>query len=181
MVGGLGNDTLNGGIGKDVLQGGAGADELNGGAGNDTFVYTSFTQSCRDAMDSIINFTRTTSSGLDQISLSKNNVKLSPNLYNAGSLSASDTSSLALSATINSLFVDKDRLQAGNQAIAANDAVLFTMGTTNSAVSPLTTYLLVASGSSPDGANDFLAKMPTSMASLPVGQVLASNANYIFA
>lgn len=181
MVGGLGNDTLNGGIGKDVLQGGAGADELNGGAGNDTFVYTSFNQSSRDSMDSIINFTRTVSSGLDQIRLSSNNVQLRPNLYNAGSLSASDTSSLALSATINSLFVDKDRLQAGNQAIAANDAVLFTMGTTNSSVNPLTTYLLVASGTAPDSANDFLARMPTSMASLPVGQILAANANYIFA
>jgi VCBS repeat-containing protein len=181
IVGGLGNDTLNGGTGKDVLQGGAGADELNGGAGDDLFVYTSFNQSTRDAMDSIVNFTRTASSGLDQIRLSKNGVQLTPNLYNAGSLSTSDTSSLALSATINSLFLDKDRLQSGSQAIVANDAVLFTMGTTNSSASPLTTYLLVASGTSPDSANDFLARMPTSLASLPVGQILVNNGNYIFA
>jgi hypothetical protein len=181
LSGGHGNDTLSGGAGNDVLQGGAGSDELNGGAGNDTFIYTSFTQSNRESLDSIVNFTRTSTSGLDLIRLSKDNILLSPNLYNAGSLSTSDTSSSALTATINSLFVDKNRTQSGNQSMVANDAVLFTMGTTSSTVSPLTTYLLVASGTSPDSSNDLLIKMPTSLASLATGQILSSHSSYLFA
>jgi Ca2+-binding RTX toxin-like protein len=181
LIGGLGNDILSGGAGKDFLQGGAGADELNGGAGDDTFVYTSFTQSNRQATDIISNFTRTTASGLDQIRLSRNDVLIKPNFFHAGAFSSSDTSSLALTATINSLFVDKDRSQSGNQAIGANDAVLFTLGSASSITNPLTAYLLVASDTSADSANDLLVRVPTTLASIPAGQIQTGSSYYIFA
>ncbi|CAN7628905.1 calcium-binding protein [Pararhizobium sp. LjRoot238] len=45
LSGGRGDDALSGGSGADKLHGGLGVDKLFGGAGNDTFVYTSATQS----------------------------------------------------------------------------------------------------------------------------------------
>ncbi|MEI7781973.1 MAG: calcium-binding protein, partial [Planctomycetota bacterium] len=56
LTGGGLDDILLGGGGNDVLIGGLGADTLTGGAGNNTYRYTSLTQSLTTALDVITSF-----------------------------------------------------------------------------------------------------------------------------
>jgi Ca2+-binding RTX toxin-like protein len=72
LDGGNGNDTLNGGNGNDVLVGGTGLDILTGGAGNDTFRYTSVSESLPGLVnrDVIVDFVGNGRLAGDQIDLS---------------------------------------------------------------------------------------------------------------
>jgi len=56
LHGGEGDDLLVGGSDDDILIGGAGSDTLSGGAGRDTFVFTTVSDSTREASDWIMDF-----------------------------------------------------------------------------------------------------------------------------
>jgi Ca2+-binding RTX toxin-like protein len=158
LIGGSGNDILNGAAGNDVLRGGMGADQLTGGTGSDTFEYTSFAQSTRGSatQDYIVNFDL----GSDRIKLPS----LPGSFFNAGAITAT-----TLDAAITSLYVDKNRALAGNQAMASGDAVLFSYKATGALLA--TTYLMVAAGNSANTSADLFIRMGSGLTGVAVGQV----------
>jgi hypothetical protein len=85
-------------------------------------------------------------------------------------------------AAITSLFADKDRSTAGNQAVAAGDAVLFTIGNT---LTTRKTMLMVAANTDPTSPNHLFLTINSGLESLTgatetPGQILSSNPNYLF-
>lgn len=71
LTGGSAHDTISGGAGNDTLVGGANSDELFGETGNDTFAYTSTSDSNVAGFDTIHDFTSVNGEGSDdQIDLS---------------------------------------------------------------------------------------------------------------
>jgi len=69
LTGGAGNDTFVGGTGNDTLTGGDGVDRLTGGTGNDTFVFSTTNQTPPATPDTVTDFTRSGSGGVDKIDL----------------------------------------------------------------------------------------------------------------
>jgi Ca2+-binding RTX toxin-like protein len=158
LIGGSGNNNISGGAGNDLLRGGMGADTLTGGTGSDTFEYTSFAQSTRGSatQDYIVSFDL----GSDRIKLPS----LPGSLFNAGAITATN-----LDAAITSVYADKNRALAGNQAMASGDAVLFSYKATGAVLA--TTYLMVAAGNSANSSSDLFLRMGTGLSGVAVGQV----------
>lgn len=121
-----GNDTLTGEAGNDILSGGVGSDALSGGAGADRFVFArtraALQTSRLRSLDRVSDFSF--SQG-DRFELDFDNNLATPNLprgfFNAGQLS-----DRTLAAAVRSAYADKNQRQQGNQALGANEAVLFT-------------------------------------------------------
>jgi Ca2+-binding RTX toxin-like protein len=158
LIGGSASDNITGGLGNDVLKGGLGADQLNGGTGSDTFQYGSFTESTRGtaSQDYIVNFDL----GSDRIKLAS----LPGSFFNAGAITAT-----TLDAAITSVYADKNRALAGNQAMASGDAVLFSYKATGALLA--TTYLMVASSTTPNSSSDLFIRMGSGLTGVAVGQV----------
>jgi autotransporter-associated beta strand protein len=122
LIGGSAADTINGdpaGLigGGDAITGNGGADILTGGAGPDRFRYLSFSDSTLNSTDRIRDLTLT-GSDQDRIALAA----LPSALWNTGAITPT---SPTLASAVAAAFADKDRLTAGNQALAAGEAVLF--------------------------------------------------------
>jgi hypothetical protein len=85
-------------------------------------------------------------------------------------------------AAIISLFADKDRSTAGNQAVAAGDAVLFTIGNT---LTTRKTMLMVAANTNPTSPDHHFLIINSGLDSFTratgtPGQIMSSNPNYLF-
>ncbi len=158
LIGGSASDLITGGIGNDRLKGGMGGDQLNGGTGSDTFEYGSLSESTRGTtnQDYIVNFDL----GSDRIKLPS----LPGSFFNAGAITAT-----TIDAAITSLYVDKNRALAGNQAMASGDAVLFSYKATGAFFA--TTYLMVAAGNSANSSADLFIRMGSGLTGVAVGQV----------
>ncbi|MEI6615285.1 MAG: cadherin-like domain-containing protein, partial [Cyanobium sp. ELA507] len=158
LIGGSASDLITGGIGDDRLKGGMGGDQLNGGTGSDTFEYGSLSESTRGTtnQDYIVNFDL----GSDRIKLPS----LPGSFFNAGAITAT-----TIDAAITSLYVDKNRALAGNQAMASGDAVLFSYKATGALLA--TTYLMVAAGNSANSSADLFIRMGSGLTGVAVGQV----------
>ena len=158
LIGGSASDLITGGIGNDRLKGGMGGDQLNGGTGSDTFEYASLSESTRGTtnQDYIVNFDL----GSDRIKLPS----LPGSFFNAGAITAT-----TIDAAITSLYVDKNRALAGNQAMASGDAVLFSYKATGALLA--TTYLMVAAGNSANSSADLFIRMGSGLTGVAVGQV----------
>jgi hypothetical protein len=127
LIGGSGADTINGdpaGLvgGADAITGGPGADILTGGPGADRFRYPSFSHSTFNSTDRIRDL-NLTGSDQDRIALAA----LPTALWNTGVVVAASPTT-ASSAT--KAYLDKDVTTAGNQALAAGEAVLFAYDST---------------------------------------------------
>jgi hypothetical protein len=78
---------------------------------------------------------------------------------------------------ITSLFADKDRSTAGNQAIVSGDAVLFTIGNT---LTTRKTVLMVATNTDPNSPNHLFLTINSGLeiltaATASPGQIVSSN------
>ena len=124
-----GNDRLLGLAGNDSLTGGRGGDRLRGGLGADRFIYAAgsqrnaLQQSLLSSPDRIFDF----SSGEgDRIQLDFDNnpatIDLPTRLFNAGRQRGS------LADAVRSAYRDKNQQRSGRQALRANEAVLFSRG-----------------------------------------------------
>jgi hypothetical protein len=175
LTGNAGNDRLDGGDGNDTLIGSLGADILVGGAGADVFQYTSLSESTRASMDQITAFQL----GVDKIKLPNG---LPTSFWNAARTVESLGTLASPQAAITSLFADKDRSTAGNQAIVSGDAVLFTIGNT---ISSRKTVLMVAANTDPTSPNHLFLTINSGLDSFTgatgtPGQISSSNPNYLF-
>jgi hypothetical protein len=127
LIGGSAADTINGdpaGLigGGDAITGNGGADLLTGGAGPDRFRYLSFSDSTLNSTDRIRDLT-VTGSDQDRIALAA----LPSALWNRGAITPT---SPTLASAAAAAFADKNVLTAGNQALAAGEAVLFAYDST---------------------------------------------------
>ena len=127
LIGGSGADTINGdpaGLigGGDAITGNGGADLLTGGAGPDRFRYLFFSDSTLNSTDRIRDLTLT-GSDQDRIALAA----LPSALWNTGAITPA---SATLASAAAAAFADKNVLTAGNQALAAGEAVLFAYDST---------------------------------------------------
>ena len=127
LIGGSAADTINGDPagqigGGDAITGNGGADILTGGAGPDRFRYLSFSDSTLNSTDRIRDLTLT-GSDQDRIALAA----LPSALWNTGAITPG---SPTLASAVTAAFADKDGLTAGNQALAAGEAVLFAYDST---------------------------------------------------
>ena len=127
LIGGSAADTINGdpaGLigGGDAITGNGGADILTGGAGPDRFRYLSFSDSTFNSTDRIRDLTLT-GSDQDRIALAA----LPSALWNTGAITPA---SATLASAAAAAFADKNVLTAGNQALAAGEAVLFAYDST---------------------------------------------------
>ena len=127
LIGGSGADTINGdpaGLigGGDAITGNGGADILTGGAGPDRFRYLSFSDSTLNSTDRIRDLTLA-GSDQDRIALAA----LPSALWNTGAITPA---SATLASAAAAAFADKNVLTAGNQALAAGEAVLFAYDST---------------------------------------------------
>ena len=175
LTGNAGNDRLDGGDGNDTLIGGIGADILTGGAGADVFQYTSLSESTRASMDQITAFQL----GVDKIKL-PNGLPIS--FWNAARTVESLGTLANPQGAITSLFADKDRSTAGNQAIVNGVAVLFTIGNT---LTTRKTVLMVAANTNPTSPDHLFLTINSGLDSFTgatgaPGQILSSNPNYLF-
>ena len=175
LTGNAGNDRLDGGDGNDTLIGSLGADILVGGAGADVFQYTSLSESTRASMDQITAFQL----GVDKIKLPNG---LPTSFWNAARTVESLGTLASPQAAITSLFADKDRSTAGNQAIVSGDAVLFTIGNT---LTSRKTVLMVAANADPTSPNHLFLTINSGLDSFTgatgtPGQISSSNPNYLF-
>ena len=175
LTGNAGNDRLDGGDGNDILIGGPGADILIGGTGADVFQYTSFSESSRASMDQITAFQL----NADKIKLPNG---LPTSFWNAARTVESLGTLASPQAAITSLFADKDRSTAGNQAIVSGDAVLFTIGNT---LTTRKTVLMVAANTDPNSSDHLFLTINSGLETLTAataspGQILSSNSSYLF-
>jgi len=127
LIGGSGADTINGdpaGLigGGDAITGNGGADILIGGAGPDRFRYLSFSDSTLNSTDRIRDLTLA-GSDQDRIALAA----LPSALWNTGAITPA---SATLASAAAAAFADTNVLTAGNQALAAGEAVLFAYDST---------------------------------------------------
>jgi autotransporter-associated beta strand protein len=127
LIGGSAADTINGdpaGLigGGDAITGNGGADILTGGAGPDRFRYLSFSDSTLNSTDRIRDLTLT-GSDQDRIALAA----LPSALWNTGAITPA---SATLASAAAAAFADKNVLTAGNQVLAAGEAVLFAYDST---------------------------------------------------
>ncbi|GAB4459889.1 MAG: hypothetical protein OHK0037_06110 [Elainellaceae cyanobacterium] len=127
LVGSTGGDTLLGNDGNDLLWGGAGKDVLTGGAGADTFVYVGATLKSALAgtrlarPDRITDFSPAQG---DRLLIEVNGESVLPKkLFNAGTVQVG-----TLKGAIAAAYADKNQRQAGKQALAIGEAVLFSWG-----------------------------------------------------
>jgi Ca2+-binding RTX toxin-like protein len=171
LTGNAGKDRLDGGDGNDTLIGGPGADILVGGAGADLFQYTLFSESTRGAnMDQITAFQL----GVDKIKLPDG---LPTSFWNAARTVESLGTLASPQEAITSLFADKDRSTAGNQAIVSGDAVLFTIGNT---LTTRKTVLMVATNTNPNSPDHLFLTINSGLETLTAataspGQIVSSN------
>jgi Ca2+-binding RTX toxin-like protein len=173
LTGNAGNDRLDGGIGNDTLIGGIGADILIGGTGADVFQYTSFSESSRTSVDQITAW----DINVDKIKLPNG---LPTSFWNAARTVESLGTVANPQGAITSLFADKDRSTAGNQAIVSGDAVLFSLDPSNRK-----TVLMVAANSDPTSPNHLFLYINAGTTSLTgpagvPGQILSTATNYFF-
>ena len=151
-----GNDNLFGYFGTNTFNGGSGADNLVGYSGQDTFVYSPFTDSVLNSMDTISRFSSVEN---DRIELLSN---LNPtNLFYAGIITATSVSNAVTTAYGNA--------NGSGTALGANEGVLFRYGTSSY-------YLGVNDSNTAFGATtDLLIKIsslvnaPTTPGALTVG------------
>jgi autotransporter-associated beta strand protein len=127
LIGGSAADTINGDPagqigGGDAITGNGGADILTGGPGADRFRYTVFSDSTLSSTDRIRDLTLT-GNDQDRIALAA----LPSALWNTGVIRPT---SATLANAVAAAFADKDGLTAGNQALAAGEAVLFAYDST---------------------------------------------------
>ncbi len=156
-----GNDILDGGAGNDRLTGGLGADILTGGLGTDTFIYNNFNESLFAAPDRIRDFNPGEG---DRIVF--NNLPTAT--FNAGIITAAN-----LTAAVAAAYSDADPITAGSQALAANQAVFFSFGTS---VYARRTYLSVNDNIAGWNANsDLFIEVTGLIGSLPTGSLNTSN------
>ncbi|WP_448604179.1 choice-of-anchor Q domain-containing protein [Thermoleptolyngbya sp.] len=127
LVGGVGRDTLLGNGGHDLLWGGAGSDTLTGGAGADTFVYVGTTLASALAHSRLASLDRITDFNPaqgDRLLIEVNGESVLPkHLFHAGTVQSG-----TLKGAIAAAYADKNQQQAGKQALAIGEAVLFSWG-----------------------------------------------------
>jgi chitinase len=122
LIGGSGNDIISGDLtsattgGVDRITGNGGADTLSGGRGADLFRYPLFSDSTLNSLDIIGDFRATTDG--DRIGLAA----VPSSLWNSGLITPSSPN---LAAAVIQVFADKDAGSAGNQPLAAGEAVIF--------------------------------------------------------
>jgi RHS repeat-associated protein len=122
LIGGGGNDIISGDLtgattgGADRITGNVGSDTLTGGRGADHFLYPLFSDSTLNSLDTIVDFRATTDG--DRIGLAA----LPSSLWSSGLITPSSPN---LAAAVNQVFADKDAGSAGNQPLAAGEAVFF--------------------------------------------------------
>jgi Ca2+-binding RTX toxin-like protein len=173
LTGNAGNDSLSGGNGNDTLIGGIGADILIGGTGADVFQYTNFSESSRTSVDQITAW----DINVDKIKLPNG---LPTSFWNAARTVESLGTVANPQGAITSLFADKDRSTAGNQAIVSGDAVLFSLDPSNRK-----TVLMVAANSDPTSPDHLFLYINAGTTSLTgpagvPGQILSTATNYFF-
>jgi Domain of unknown function (DUF4347)/Calx-beta domain/RTX calcium-binding nonapeptide repeat (4 copies) len=138
LYGGDGIDRLTGGNGDDFLAGGLGQDALYGNAGADIFQFN-FGDSLVSAPDRVFDFNQTAG---DRFLTD----------YPAGFFNAGTVVGANLTAAVLAAFGDKNQVDAGAQALGANEAVMFRLGTR--------TYLAMNNGIAGfDAANDLVVEM----------------------
>jgi Ca2+-binding RTX toxin-like protein len=130
---GTGKDTLSGGAGNDVLAGGGGGDTLTGGAGGDRFYFRGTSQAVALKQSTLRSPTRIADLtynadpaqrdlvGLD-FDNNLNTIERPKGLFNAGKEKGS------LLNAARSAYADKNQQKKGNQALKANEAVFFRLG-----------------------------------------------------
>jgi Ca2+-binding RTX toxin-like protein len=173
LTGNAGNDSLSGGIGNDTLIGGPGADILVGGTGADVFQYNSFSESSRTSVDQITAW----DINVDKIKLPNG---LPTSFWNAARTVESLGTLANPQGAITSLFADKDRSTAGNQAVVSGDAVLFSLNPSNRR-----TVLMVAANSDPTSSDHLFLYINAGVTTLTgpsrvPGQILNTATNYFF-
>lgn len=124
-----GNDTVTGQAGNDMIVGGEGADTVSGGAGADRFYFEGATKAdaLRDstlrALDKITDFSFTAG---DRFGLNFDNnmatVERPSGLFNAGRENGS------LQRAARTAYADKNQQRRGRQALRADEAVFFRLG-----------------------------------------------------
>jgi Ca2+-binding RTX toxin-like protein len=127
LIGGSAADTINGDPagrigGGDAITGNGGADILTGGPGADRFRYLAFSDSTLTSTDRIRDLTLT-GSDQDRIALAA----LPSAFWNTAAITPT---SPTLASAVAKAFADKDVITAGNQALAAGEAVLFAYDST---------------------------------------------------
>ncbi|MFZ0407745.1 MAG: Calx-beta domain-containing protein [Cyanobium sp.] len=155
LTGSLQADVMSGLLGDDVLRGLGGSDTLTGGGGADRFSYTSFSESNFNAYDRINDFRPTLEN--DRILISS----LPAKFFNRGLITS--TTAGTLSAALGLAYVDTDLTIAGNQALAANEAVMFTWGPS---IAERRTYILVNNSDSTRNDNSDLFIQANSLSSV---------------
>lgn len=125
-----GNDRLLGLGGDDSLNGGEGRDRLTGAQGADRFVYSggsqraAFSQSTLRSLDRIFDFDFDQGDRIQLDFDNKLNTRNRPRrLFNAGEQDADN-----LREAVQDAYEDKNQRQRGNQALQANEAVFFRLG-----------------------------------------------------
>lgn len=149
LFGLAGNDTLVGGQGNDALTGGSGKDTLTGGIGADRFIFSGATRRAAMQTSTITRGDRITDFRFnegDKLQLDfDNNLTTSERpgkLFHAGRQRGS------LRQAIQAAYADKDQRRRGNQALRANEAVFFRLGSR--------TYLSVNDARNPFSASSDL-------------------------
>jgi Ca2+-binding RTX toxin-like protein len=144
LYGGDGIDRLTGGNGDDFLAGGLGQDALYGNAGADVFKFD-FGDSQVSAPDRVFDFNQTTG---DRFRIGNSQPA---GLFNAGTVAGA-----TLTAAVLAAFGDKNQVDAGAQALGANEAVMFRYG--------VRTYLAVNNSTAGfDAANDLVVEMTSAV------------------
>jgi len=126
---GAGNDTITGQAGNDIIVGGKGADRISGGAGADRFYFRGVNKadalqdSTLKSLDQITDFSFTDG---DRFGLDFDNnfatIERPKGLFNAGKEKGS------LQKAAKSAYADKNQKQFGKQALKADEAVFFRLG-----------------------------------------------------
>jgi Ca2+-binding RTX toxin-like protein len=172
LSGGGGDDTLIGGGGNDIITGGTGADTKTGGAGSDRFVFAgrnkaeALRSSTLGNRDRITDFNQAEG---DRFVLDFDNnlatTTLPKGVFNAGRFSGN------LRQALRSAYADKNQRQRGRQALKANEAVFFRVGSR--------TYLSVNDGRAPFSAQNDLVVEVTGISfrsgDARLGKLVASN------
>lgn len=145
LTGNGGVNQISGLAGNDAISGLGGADGLSGGAGADTFTYLSFTDSTLASMDFITDFNVTQTDKIDLPSVPTA-------VWNRGLIGA-----ITLQGALQLAFDDKDLSQMGNQALGANEIVVFQWGTS---IARRNTYIASPDGNTSNFDGDLLIKLP---------------------
>jgi hypothetical protein len=127
---GAGNDTLTGQTGNDILIGGTGADNVTGGTGRDQFYFRGSTKaealknSTLRALDRITDFKFSEGDrfGLD-FDNNLSTIERPKGLFHSGKEQGRNLAKAAKAA-----YADKNQKKRGNQALKADEAVFFRLG-----------------------------------------------------